>query len=628
MSQHSSHFYQFGEFLIDTKEQQLFRGNKIVPLTPKVFDTLLFFVENSERMLTKNELMERVWAGSFVEEANLTQNVSTLRKALGENPHEHRFIATVPGRGYRFVAPVRELPDEETNVVFQEKTRAPIKIEKTAAVRHRFSKIYFVSQIALIAALCTAFGSFYLFRGDAKSAPQTIDSLAILPFTNADGNTETEYFVDGLTESLINRFSQLSGVRVVSRSTAFRYKNQSIAPAEIGQKLDVKAILTGNVLQQGERVKIQIELIDTERDAQLWGETFDVKSSEILSAQDAIAREVAETMNLRLHGDEKLQIAKNYTDDAEAFRHYLKGRYFWNKRTKENLEKAVAEFNAAIERDPAYALAYAGLADAYLTIGGQNFQPPAEALPKARAAAEKALEIDQSLAEAHTSLAMIKLLFDWDFAGAETNFRRAVRLKPNYATAHQWYGHCLMVQGRFDESIEEMKSAARLDPLSLIINSALGYSYWHARRYDEAIVQLNKTLEIDPNFLPAISYLGMAYEQTGQYREALAAFQRQNELMGDEKAMLVMLGRVHALSGDKQKTAEVLAKIRSNEKSIPAIYHALIYAALSDKEKAFPFLEKAFEESSSWMPHLKTDPRFDNLRSDSRFQVLLGKIGF
>lgn len=647
---------------MDPGEHLLLRNGVRVKLEGKVFETLVVLVQNSGHLVQKAEFMNQVWPDTVVEENNLEKSISVLRKILSEDGSDSNYIETVRGQGYRFATGVRVLDNQvhtlirhesRTSVTIEEdelesldegelplknKVRAPGEIEQrrvgavqgealspgkkqtNALLRHRLRLA-----TVLAAALLIIAGVIYLTR----PAP-AIDSLAVLPFVNTSNDPNTEYFCDGLTESLINSFSRLTKFRVVSRTTAFHYKGAGVDPIKVGRELNVRAVLTGRVVQQNDTASIQVELIDVATNSQLWGERYTMKLSDTLKVQENISQEITEKLRLRLSGQEQKQLTKRYTEDTIAYHLYLRGRYDWNKRNAEGFKKGIDYFNQAIERDPTYALAYAGLADCYNMLGDYAILPPRESFPKARAAAMQALQIDEQLAEAHNSLALVKLYYDWDFPAAEKEFKRAIELNPNYPTAHQWYGELLMVTGRFDESIGEMKRAQELDPLSLIVNTAVGYAYWHAHRYDEAIEQLHKTLELEPNFLPAVSYLEMAYEQKGMNKEALATELQSMTLSGGYSLEEIQATKeAFAKSGMRGVWLVSVRQIqeRSRHRYVAPVFFAAVYAELGDKDKALAWLEKALEERSGWMVHLKVDPRFDRLRSDSRFADVIGRVG-
>jgi serine/threonine-protein kinase len=460
-------------------------------------------------------------------------------------------------------------------------------------------------------------------------ASKAIDSLAVLPLVNASGDANMDYLSDGITESIINALSQLPKVRVVARSTVFRYKGQEVDAKEVGEQLSVRAVLTGRVRYLGDTLMIGTELIDVANDAQLWGEHYNRKLSDIFEVQAEIAREISDKLRVRLTGKEKKQLAKRHTDNAEAYKLYLKGRFHWNKRTRESLKKGIEYFQQAIEKDSRYALAFTGLADCYNSLSRFGWLSPGEAMPKAKEAAERALQIDGNLAEAHNSRAFVAENYEWVWSIAEREYKRAIALNPNYATAHQWYGEYLATIGRFDEGLEQLKQAEHLDPLSLIINSDLGLPFFFARQYDRAIEQWRKTIELDPDFWLAHYALALVYEQKGMYGEAIAESKKALNLFGDSPWVLGGLGHIYAVSGQRDEAYQVLDELkeRSTERYISPFDLAIIYAGLGEKDQAFEWLEKAYEERNQWMTWLKVEPRLDVLRSDPRFIDLVQRVG-
>lgn len=458
---------------------------------------------------------------------------------------------------------------------------------------------------------------------------RAIDSLAVMPLVNASADTSMDYLSDGITESIINALSQLPKLRVVARSTVFRYKGREVDAKEVGRELDVRAVLTGRVRHLGERLMIGTELIDVDTDAHLWGEHYNRKLSDIFEVQEEIAREISDKLRVRLTGKERKQLAKRHTDDAEAYKLYLKGRFQWNKRTRESLKKGIDYFQWAIEKDSNYALAFTGLADCYNSLSRFGWLSPDEAMPKARQAAQRALEIDGNLAEAHNSRAFVAENYEWVWSIAEREYRRAIELNPNYATAHQWYGEYLATAGRFDEGLEQLKLAEQLDPLSLVINSDLGLPYFFARQYDLAEEQWKKTVELDPDFWLAHYALALVYEQKGMYAEAIAEARKALNLFGDSHWVLGGLGHIYAVSGQRDEAHQILDELkeRSKECYVSPFDLALICTGLDEKIEALLWLEKAYEERNQWLTWLKIDPRLDSLRSDERFIELVRRVG-
>jgi len=509
---------------------------------------------------------------------------------------------------------------EQTKTVLQ---RTPLRTSSYAdqARRHARTLILLTALAAIVALSYFVYARYYASDSDA------IDSIAVLPFTNDSGDPEHEYLSDGISESLINNLSQLSQLKVIARSSSFRFKGKNADPQEVAKALGVRAILNGHLARRGDRLQISAELIDTRDQRQIWGEQYNRAFSDILTVQEEIAQDISEKLRLRLTGEEKEQLAKRHTSNSEAYQAYIQGRYFWNKRTKENLEKGIEYFTQAIDKDPNYALAYAGLADSYLILGNLSLLPPKDAFPKARAAATKALELDGELAEADVSLAFIKYLFEWDWPSAECGFKRALELNPNYGPGHQWYGVSLAGRGRTAEAIAEAKRAQEVDPLSLTINAVIGWMFFLARQYDQAIEQEKKTLEMDPNFALAHSFLGPAYEQKAMYKEALAEFQKAAS-GSPEESLLSEIGHVYAVAGKRSEAREMLNKLKelSKQHYLPPYQMALIHAALNEKDQAFALLENAYEDRFPWLIHLKVEPRLDPLRSDPRFEDLVRRV--
>ena len=479
--------------------------------------------------------------------------------------------------------------------------------------------------LTVIALVLGAVGlSFYLH---ARNTEVAIESIAVLPFQNRSTETDTEYLSDGLAESLIYRLSQLPNLKVSPTSSVFHYKGKEIDPVKVGQELGVNAVLSGRIVQRGDNLTISAELVDVRNNRLLWGEQYDRKMLDLLATQREIAREIVDKLKLKVSGEEK-GLAKHYTESNEAYQLYLKGRFYWNKRNADALKKSVEYFNQAIEKDPNFALAYAGLADCYVIPA--NPLPPREAMPKGKAAAMRALELDETLAEAHTSLARVLTVYDWDWPGAGKEFKRAIELNPRYAIAHQWYGGYLEAMARHDEAIAERKRAQELDPPSPVINFELGLAFYFVRNYDQAIEQFQKTLELDPNFPPAHAFLPAAYEQKGMYNRAIAEFKNAMPMSGGEqKLAMAGLGHVYAVSGKKVEAHAVLNQLKqlSSQEYVSAYSIALVYAGLGEKEQAFAWLERAYEERAFQMHDLKVEPRWDNIRSDPRFEDLLRRVG-
>jgi DNA-binding winged helix-turn-helix (wHTH) protein/TolB-like protein/Tfp pilus assembly protein PilF len=647
MGEQTKHFYEFDRFRINVPERLLLRDREIVPLTPKVFDILLTLIESSGHVISKTDLMKRVWPDSFVEEGNLTQNISLLRKALGEGQNGHKFIETIARRGYRFVLPVSESSDEPINAtenVIASQTAiasngGESKIESvlqpltsvsdvemsqpssagypTSGFRH-----YKRAALAALGALVILIAGIAYFTSGSKAvdgSSNIIESIAVLPFVNNGADTDTDYLTDKIAESLINNLSQLPKLRVVPRSLTLNYKGREIDPRKIGSELNVRAVLTGHVHRRGDTLSIQADLIDVANMSQIWGQHYDRKLSDILLVQEDISRDIFENLRVKLSVEEKKQL--------EAYSLYLKGRNYWRKRTDEGLHQGIEYFQQAIEIDPNYAPAYAGLADCYNMLVVYGISSPKEAFPKSKQAAVKALEIDETLAEAHTSLAFIKFRWDRERVEAEKEFQLAIKHKPGYVPAHQWYSSYLVAVERFDEAIAVAKRAQELDPLSFISNAHLGWILYLSGKYDEAIEHCKRLLDVDPNFFPAHRYLGLTYEQKEMYKEAIAEFQKGREL-SKSTLMTSLLGHAYAISGKTGQARQMLAELQRPDQGYVSSYLvAAIYAGLGEKDQAFKMLEEAYEERDMWLVNIKVDPVFSPLRSDQRFRDLIERTG-
>jgi serine/threonine protein kinase/tetratricopeptide (TPR) repeat protein len=476
----------------------------------------------------------------------------------------------------------------------------------------------------VLLALLAGAAAWYLLRGRGK----TIDSVAVLPFVNASGDPNSEYLSDGITESLINSLSQMSGLTVMSRNSVFRYKGRESDAQAVGRELKVRAVLTGRVMQRGDNLSISTELVDVRNNSHLWGERYNRKLTDIVALQEDLTEDISDKLRLRLSGEEKNRLTKHYTENPEAYQLYLRGRYHLLKYTPEEMRKGLECINQALAIDPRYALAYEGLAF-YYTAADDWTLSPNEAMPKAKEAARKALEIDDDLAEAHSDMAFVQFWYDWDWAAAESESRRAIELKPKDFMAHDTYAEFLGSMGRTDEAIAENQKAIDLDPLSLHSGS-LGVSLYYAHRYAQAIVELRKAIDLNPNNWYAHCYLGRAYEQQGQFPEGIAEFQEAVRSAGDITEPKASLGRAYAVSGRRAEARKVLDELNEVSKRVYVSPYnvALIYAGLGEKDQALAWLERAFAERSTSMPYLKVDPEFDSLRSEPRFQTLLRRMNF
>jgi DNA-binding winged helix-turn-helix (wHTH) protein/TolB-like protein/Tfp pilus assembly protein PilF len=616
MDQQDNQSYEFGRFRLKVAERVLLREGELVPLTPKVFDIIVTLVEHGGQVVSKDDLMKRVWPNTFVEEGNLTQNISLLRKALGETPGGAQFIETVPRRGYRFVAETNRASGKGTGElsILEPVVSIPNTASQSAGIKRTpiFALVAGLVVVGIIAVV------YFTSSGKAGEAA-AIQSIAVLPFVDESSDPDAQYINDKIAESLINSLSKLPQLRVVPRSVVAGYKGKEIDPRKAGQELNVRAVVTGRMRRHGDIVSIQADLIDVESVSQLWGQHYDHKLSDVLLVQDDISRDIFENLRLKLNVEEKKQL--------EAYGLYLKGRNAWNKRTGDALQQAIDYFNKAIAIDPNYGEAYAGLADCYNMLVVYGRLEPKDGFPKAKEAATKALEIDENSAEAHSSMAFIKFRWDWDRTATEREFLQAIRLKPAYAPAHQWYSSYLVAVERFDEAIAEAKRTEELEPLSFVASSHLGWIYYLSGQNDKAIEQCRKILEFDPSSFPARRYLGLAYEAKGMYPEAIAEFQKGVKLSGSP-LMHALLGHAYAASGKTAEAKQVVSDLQQlqGQRYVSPYTVAAIYAGLGDEEQAFKWLEDAVEGRDIWLMNLKVDPVFAKLRSKRQFTDILARI--
>jgi TolB-like protein/DNA-binding winged helix-turn-helix (wHTH) protein/Tfp pilus assembly protein PilF len=642
----SAHSVRFGVFEIDLRTGELRKKGIRIKLQGQPFLLLTTLLKQRGELVTREELRRTLWPDdTFIDfDHSLGTGINKLREVLGDSAANPRFIETLPRRGYRFIAPIEVVSaGEDVPVVseapLEEQAPAPgdpvgaedhdqVDLTKKTAVGKlpRWPLLWKIAAFALLP-LAAIFVVWILHPG-SRLLP-SIRSLAVLPLENLSSDASQEYFSDGMTDELITELGQISELRVISRTSAMTYKGVRKPLPQIARELNVDAVVEGTVLRSGNRVRITAQLIRASADKHLWAQSYEVELRDVLALQRSVARSIAEQIRIKLNPSEQTHLKGLKTVNAEAYEAYLKGRYFWNKRTGNGLKKAVDYFNQAIEEDPDYAQAYAGLADTYALMGDWEYGvlPPTEAFPKAKAAATKALTLDSTLGEAHTSLAFVLDLFDWDWGAAEREYRHAIELSPSYATAHHWYTWHLIVLGRNSEAITEMRKAESLDPLSLIISADVADVLLCARRYDESIQQSRKTMEMDPRFAVTHYELGQAFVQKHMYNEGIAELQTAIDLSGGNKAFKSNLAYAYATSGRRNKALEILSdlKNRSNSGFSNASEVALIYVGLDEKDQAMTWLEKAYGERFN--PSVLVRPCFDPLRSDPRFQDLLRRIG-
>jgi TolB-like protein/DNA-binding winged helix-turn-helix (wHTH) protein/Tfp pilus assembly protein PilF len=643
MSNNDKDLYEFGPFRLDTGQQRLLRGDQRIPLQPKAFETLLFLVRNGEKLSLKEDLLNAVWPDAFVEESNLTQNVFVLRKALGDEDGDRRYIITVPGRGYRFAESVHIVPTSKTDVPTVPITPPPdittkvatekvLRAEPPATTPRSSFYFYWLALLAgMVLLCCVGYLALRQYRYGQAAAGTTRIMLAVLPFKNLTGDPEQEYFADGLTEELITQLGQLhpEQLGVISRTSVMCYKQGDKRLDQIARELSVQYVLEGSFRRTTDRVRITAQLIQAKDQTHIWAKDYDRRPEDVLAVQDDVALAVAREIQLRLTPRQQNYLARAHTVDPAAHDDYLRGRYFWNKRTEDAFHKAIEFFDRAIARDPNYAPAYAGLADSYLLLGGYGLTSQDEEMPEAKAAAQKALALDDQLAEAYTSLGLISLLYEWNWAEGEKDLKRAIQLDPNYSVAHEYYGDgYLWLVGKTDQAIAELRTAHELDPLSPIIATDFAKRLCEAHQYDEGMALFRRTLELDPDFAQAHYELSIVYERRKMYPEAIAEIKKITswEDLGLTEAEL---GLVYARQGDRRQARRILEKLRSlslHQYAEPADF-AKIYVAMGESELAIKWLQIAYEQHSPVMLSLRRDPDFDSIRSDPRFQDLVLGVG-
>lgn len=644
MMRQAKQFYEFGTFRVDRVERLLLHDGQLVPLTPKVFDTLLVLVENPLHILTKDELMKMVWPETVVEEANLTKNVSTLRKALGQSLDQHQYIETIPWRGYRFVASVREVSEETSDLILEERTRSRVLIKQeqetsaqigsaspeSVSLEKAFapgSEVERVSKwgvswivLAVCVTLTLAISAIILWfitsKGQTDTAP-VITSIAVLPLDNLSGDPTQEYFADGMTEALIGNLARIHALRVISRTSVMRFKGSNKSVPEIARDLNVEAVIEGSVRRANGRVLVSAKLIRASTDSPLWTGNYERDLSDVLKLQSEVAREVADEIRIQVTAAERARLSSARRVNPEAHEAYLLGQYHNHKGDEQGWKQAIEYFERAIRIAPEYGAAYAGLSNAWFYRGtyGAKFR---EVEAPSRAAALKSIELDEELAEAHISLAIVKSNYDWDWTGAELEFRRALELDPGSVLAHISYGHLLMYLGRHDEAIREGQIAVQLDPVSSATQASLGRFLYRARRYEEAVVRLKRAVELEPRSVGANFRLGDLYAQMGKYDEAIAAFGKIRGLVPAD--FQVGIARAYALMGRQREARQMIGGLKANADAIAAVY-----AALGDKDEAFRILEKAVAERQLIVA-LKVDPPLESLHSDPRWKVLLSRM--
>jgi DNA-binding winged helix-turn-helix (wHTH) protein/TolB-like protein/tetratricopeptide (TPR) repeat protein len=656
MSSSEKHLYEFGEFRLDTAERLLLRDGEPVSLPPKVFDTLVVLIRHSGHLLDKEQLMKELWPDAFVEDVNLSVNISALRKALGESENGQRYIETVPKRGYRFVAAVTELGDGEADLIVRKTLRARIVTDEEesdglaaatssgdqralpsvglskwhAALRSSLPVL--ITGTILILCVVVAMFSWRARRPETTSASAPIRSIAVLPFKPLSPASREEYFELGIADALISKLSNLKELTVRPTSSVRKFADTSQDPIAAGRELKVDAVVDGSIQLVGDRIRVSVQLIRVRDGSVLWAYQCEDFCTDVFTVQDSISQHVASALALKLSTIEQELLAKQYTKNAEALEAYLRGRYYYVKRSPDAAVKSVEYFQRAVDLDPNYALAYAGLAYADASLSFLGVRQPQESMPQARLAAERALKLDQSLSEAHGAMALIRESYDWNWPGAEAEFRQALELNPHDADAHQLFANYLFAMGRLDEAITQVNTAHELDPLSLWITRDLGRAYYYNRQYDRAIQIWGETADIDPRFRVVQNWLSWVYEQKGMYSEAVEADLRSKSLSGADVDKVAELRTAFVQSGWNGYWQRALAMTEGPPSKLHpdgygAFTKARIYARLSKNDQAFEWLNRACTQRSLWVIWLKVDPLFDRLHSDPRWPELMQRVG-
>lgn len=650
---------RFGLFELDIANSELRRNGLRLKLQDQPLHLLQVLVEHPGTLISRDELRQRLWTpDTFVEfDHSLNTAMTRLREALGDSRENPRFIQTVPRKGYRFIAPVHGDDAEHTSgphaaaslpavllpvsPAAADPAPAPAAtpvaalaanaLQSATPSRAPWGRLAARLAVAVVSLAMIALLARYWLARTAAGPGKQFNSIAVLPMQNLSGDPNQEYFADGMTDQLIASLARIHSLRVISRTTAMEYKGTHRSLEQIAHDLNVDAIVEGTVLRSGDRVRITAELVEVATDRHLWADSYESPMGDILLLQNQVASAIASQIRIKLTPEDKEHLAESKAVNAEAFEDYLKGRYYWGKRSEDGLDKAIQYFRAATEKDPNYALAYAGLADCYGILGAAivGTVPTREVAPLAETAASRAVQLDPTLAETQTALATVEFNYQWNWEAAETGFRRAIELNPGYATAHQRYSLYLIAMGRTAESLAEMDRARVLDPLSLSVNFSLGWRLYMAGQYDRAIAQLLNTIEMDPNYLLAHIVLGQSYEAKGMYPEAIAELEKADVLSPNSPPVASALGHAYARAGRRAEALRMLGQMsaESGHRYVSPFYPALVYAGLGDRARTLAALGKAVDDRSNNMIFLNALPQFDSLRDDPAFQSLLRRVG-
>lgn len=647
----STRVVRFGVYEADLKSCELRKHGFRIKLAEQPFQVLAMLLEKPGEIVSRDELRSRLWAGdTFVDfDHGLNNAVMRVREVLLDSSEHPRYVETVPRRGYRFVAPVEEAIVPALGLLEPEAVAAssgslsagegnsPVVAPAESLPSSSDKNISSIRRPTVLILIAVTFIGVAAFLGIYRRAPGTSargsnTSLVVLPLENLSGDKDQDYFADGMTDELIANLAKIRSLHVISRATAMAYKGTRKPLSVIARELHVDAVVEGTVLRVGDRVRITAELVQVSTDHHLWAETYESQIGDVLVLQNRVSSAIVNEIRINLTPEDRERLAKTPAVAPEAYENYLKGRYYWNKRSDENLNKAIGYFEQAANGDPHYALAYAGLSDCYAIISAEIFGTMAssEAAPKAKAAALRALELDPTLAEAETSLATAQFNYDWDWSAAQQGFERAIRLNPSYATAYQRYSLYLIAIGRAQESFAQIQKARELDPLSISINFSVGWRLYMARQYDRAIVQLEDTLEMDPSYELPHLIAGQAYEQKGDHPRAIAELKKAVELSHGTPLMVSALAYAYGRSGNRVEAERLLSDLESKAYSsyVSPYYLAIACIGMGRNQQALHWLEKAFADRSNGLVFLKMEPELDPLRSDPRFTELQKKLAF
>ena len=620
--------FRFGDFVLDGSQRRLLRSGEDVYLPPKTFELLLHLLQNRGRVLTKDELLEAVWPDVNVVENTLAQRIREIREALGDGAHGARFIKTVPKVGYQFIAEL----DEDTAGVSAPPPSASLEAAEADVAASERQSLTMPVAIACVMLIGLIGAGYYFGRtrpASPRGSPPAITSIAVLPFRPLIVEGRDASLELGMADSLIMKLGSLGQITVRPLSAVRRYTDVEQDAVKAGRELRVDAVLEGHIQRLQDRIRVSVSLRRVRDGQQLWADRFDENWTNIFAAQDLVSQRVAAALAHALTGEEQRRLTKRYTENPEAYGAYVRGRYFWNTGTAEGYRKAVEEFQRAISIDPDYSLAFAGLADSYNLLGSYGVMPMREAHEKAKAAAQQAVDLDDQIAEAHTSLGAITAGYDWNWAKAERHFARAIELKPRYATAHEWYSEYLSWVGQHDKAIRVARQALDLDPVSLRANSHVGLALYRARQYEAAIERFRETLHLDQDFADAHVMLGVTLVQKALYGEAIAEFQRARVLTGHSPEILGLLGYGYGMAGMKREAQDVLNELNDlarQNRYVSSFSRATIHIGLGETDLAFKWLEQAYQERLWYMTLLAVDPLLDRLRGDPRFTDLLRRM--